>query len=151
MQHNIPWIIYIIFVRFRWHLQRDMMNPRRLRYGPILNGFQCTDCCSFSLRFASCAQRNDLTHQCWNKMATISQTTCFKTFLCDNVWIPNRISLKNVCPINHIPEFVQIMAWCQPGNKPWSEPRLLYWRIYASPVLSELKRGGNSSESHQGY
>ena len=46
------------------------------------------------------------------------------TFLNGNVWISIKISLKFVPkgPISNIPAFVQIMAWCRPGNKPLSEP-----------------------------
>ena len=37
------------------------------------------------------------------------------------------LSLKFVPkgPINNIPALVQIMAWCQPGNKPLSEPMMV--------------------------
>ena len=45
----------------------------------------------------------------------------------ENVWIPNKISLKFVPkgPINNIPSLVQIMAWCRPGDKPLSEPMMV--------------------------
>ena len=48
-------------------------------------------------------------------------------FLNENVWIPNKISLKFVLkgPINDIPALVQIMAWRRPGDKPLSEPMLV--------------------------
>ena len=48
-------------------------------------------------------------------------------FLNDDVWIPNKISLKFVPkgPINNIPALVQIMAWHRPGDKPLSEPMLV--------------------------
>ena len=41
-----------------------------------------------------------------------------------NLWILIKISLKfgHKGPINNIPALVQIRAWCQPGNKPLSEP-----------------------------
>ena len=44
-----------------------------------------------------------------------------------NVWIPITISLKFVPqgPINSILELVQIMAWCQAGNKPLCEPKVV--------------------------
>ena len=47
-------------------------------------------------------------------------------FLNENVWIPIKISLKFVPkgPIYIIPAMVQIMAWCRPGDKPLSEPRM---------------------------
>ena len=45
-------------------------------------------------------------------------------FLNENIQISIKISLKFVpkVPINNIPALVQIMAWCQPGDKPLSEP-----------------------------
>ena len=48
-------------------------------------------------------------------------------FLNENVWIPLKFSLKFVPkgPINNIPALVQIMAWCGPGDKPLSEPKLV--------------------------
>ena len=47
-------------------------------------------------------------------------------FLNENVWTPLKISLKFVpkVRINNIPAWVQIMAWCQPGDKPLSELRM---------------------------
>ena len=48
-------------------------------------------------------------------------------FLTENVWISIGISLMFVPkgPINNIPALVQIMAWCQPGDKPLSEPMIV--------------------------
>ena len=45
----------------------------------------------------------------------------------ENAWILLKISLKCVpkVQINKIPALVQIMAWCQPGNKPLSEPMMV--------------------------
>ena len=45
----------------------------------------------------------------------------------ENVWIPNKVSLKFVPkgPINNIPSLVQIMAWRRPGDKPLSEPMMV--------------------------
>ena len=50
-----------------------------------------------------------------------------RILLNENVWIPNKILHKFVPkgPINNIPSLVQIMAWCQPGDKPLSEPIML--------------------------
>ena len=47
-------------------------------------------------------------------------------FLNENVWILVKNSLKYVPkgPINNIPALVQIMAWCQSGDKPLSEPMM---------------------------
>ena len=48
-------------------------------------------------------------------------------FLNENVWIPNKISLRFVPKgsINNIPALVQIMAWRRPGDKPLSEPMMV--------------------------
>ena len=48
-------------------------------------------------------------------------------FLNENVWILLTISLKFVpkVQINNFPAFVQIMAWCHPGDKPLSEPMMI--------------------------
>ena len=48
-------------------------------------------------------------------------------FLNENASISIKISLKFVSkgPINNIPAFVQIMAWCRPGDKPLSEPMMV--------------------------
>ena len=45
-------------------------------------------------------------------------------FLNENIWILIKISLKfdPKGPINSIPALVEIMAWCQTGEKPLSEP-----------------------------
>ena len=65
------------------------------------------------------------------------------SFLNDNVLIWIKISLKFVpgCPINNIPALVQIMAWRWPGDKPLSEPTMVWLstHIYASLGLNELK------------
>ena len=46
-----------------------------------------------------------------------------RIFVNENKWISIKISLKFVPkgPIDNIPALVQIMAWCQTGNKPLSE------------------------------
>ena len=67
---------------------------------------------------------------------------CF--FLNENVGNLIEISLKFVpkSPINNIPALVQIMAWRRSGDKPSHYPNqwwLVYWRIYASLGLNELK------------
>ena len=66
----------------------------------------------------------------------------------ENVWIPNKISLKFVPrgPINNIPELVQIMAWRRPGDKPLSEamllslPKYIYvtWPQWVKPSISAM-------------
>ena len=47
-------------------------------------------------------------------------------FLNENVLVLIKISLKFVHKgqINNIPALVYIMAWCRPGDKPLSEPRM---------------------------
>ena len=45
-------------------------------------------------------------------------------------------------PINNNPALVQIMAWRRSGDKPLSEPMMVYWCIYASLGLNELMSYG---------
>ena len=49
-------------------------------------------------------------------------------FLNENVWISINGSLTFVPrgPINNIPTLVQVMAWRRPGDKPLSEPMMVY-------------------------
>ena len=49
-------------------------------------------------------------------------------FVNENAKISIKISLKFIpkCPINYIPALVKIMAWCQPGDKPLSEPTMTH-------------------------
>ena len=49
-------------------------------------------------------------------------------FLNENVWISLKIPLTFVPgdPINNNPAWVQIMAWRRPGDKPLSEPMLVF-------------------------
>ena len=59
----------------------------------------------------------------------------------ENVWILIKIS-QNFVPmgsVNNIPTLVQIMAWNRPGDKPLSEPMMVYWRIYTLLSLNGLK------------
>ena len=77
----------------------------------------------------------------------------FKSILWnENVWISLNISLKFVrkVPISNIPTLVQIMAWRRPGDKPSSEPMIVYWRIYASLGLNELI-GSTQNNSSRRY
>ena len=75
-------------------------------------------------------------NQCWLIINTLRlrQNGChfldnvFKwTFLNENVWISDKISLKFVAkgPINNIPAFIEIMACCHSGDKPLSEPMMV--------------------------
>ena len=61
-------------------------------------------------------------------------------FLNGNVWILIMTSLKFVPYglINNIPALVPIMAWCQPGNKPLSEPMMVSLLIHISYALLGL-------------
>ena len=61
-------------------------------------------------------------------------------FLNENKWISLKISLKFVLkgPINDIPALVQIMARRRPGDKPLSEPMMVYRRVFESLGLNEL-------------
>ena len=90
-------------------------------------------------------QENAFENVIWEMAALLSQPQCVNTlgprqnqryfaddifkciFVNENVWIPIKISLKFVSkgPINNIPTLVQIMAWCQPGDKLLSEPMMI--------------------------
>ena len=49
-------------------------------------------------------------------------------FLIDDIWIAINISLKFVPKgqIDNIPALVQIMAWRRPGDKPLSDPMMIF-------------------------
>ena len=51
----------------------------------------------------------------------------FKCILNGNAWISIKISLNLAAegPNNNNPVLVQLMAWCQPGDKPLSEPMMV--------------------------
>ena len=53
---------------------------------------------------------------------------CICIFLNGNEWHSIKISLKFVpkVPISNIPALVQIMAWRRPGDKPLSEPMMVF-------------------------
>ena len=57
-----------------------------------------------------------------------TDNTFKRIFLNENVRISLKISLKFVPkgPINNIPSLVQVMAWCKPGDKPLSEPMMVW-------------------------
>ena len=52
-----------------------------------------------------------------------------RIFVNENVWILIEISLKFFPkgPINNIPALVQIMVWRRPGDKPLSEPMMVFF------------------------
>ena len=62
-----------------------------------------------------------------------------RIFLNENARISIKISLKYLSqgPINNNTALAQIMAWRRSGEKPLSEPMIVYWRIYASLGLNE--------------
>ena len=49
-------------------------------------------------------------------------------FFNENVWILIKISLKFVPkgPVNNIPALMQILARCWPGDKPLTEPMIVF-------------------------
>ena len=68
------------------------------------------------------------THWGQYKMVASLQMTLYKCiFLNENVLILIETSLKFVPKgsISNIPALVQIVAWCRPGDKPLSEPKLV--------------------------
>ena len=68
-----------------------------------------------------------LTHLSLDKMAAILEDNNFKCiFMNENDRIPIWISLKFVSksPIDNKPALIQVMAWCQIGDKPLPEPML---------------------------
>ena len=58
----------------------------------------------------------------------LADDTFKRIFLNENVRILIKISLKFVAkgPLNNTPTLVQIMAWRRPGNKPLSEPMVVW-------------------------
>ena len=81
----------------------------------------------------------ELSHWGQDKMATIFLDDILKWIFLMKIyefWL--KISLKSVPrgQVNNIPAFVEIMAWCQPGDKPLSEPMkvlimsLVMWQIF---------------------
>ena len=82
-----------------------------------------------------------LTHWGRDKMAATFQTVFSNAFFNENVGISINILLKFVPKgqINHIPAFVQVMAWRRPGNKPLFEPMMVSLQMHnASLGLYEL-------------
>ena len=69
-------------------------------------------------------------------------------FFNENCCVLIHISLKYVPkgPIDNNLALVQIMAWCQTGDKPLSEPMMAWFGdIYASLGLNEFSEIGNKS------
>ena len=83
----------------------------------------------------------NLKHWGRDKMAPIFQMTFSNAFLeLKCIYISIKISPKFVPngPVNNIPVLAQIIAWHHPGDKPLSQPMIVYWRIYAYLGLSEF-------------
>ena len=82
-----------------------------------------------------------LTHGGQDKMAAIFQTT-FSNAL---TWM-KMYEFRFIIPINNIPALVQIMAWCHPGDKPLSEPRMVTLLMHICVTRSQwVDRGMFSS------
>ena len=71
-------------------------------------------------------------------------------FLKENVWIPTITSLKFVPkgPINNIPALVQIMAWRCPGDKPVSEPMLIFVLMHICVTRPQWVNDGTLDNKH---
>ena len=76
--------------------------------------------------FCICTNINTLRPRQDGRYFTDDVSKCI--FLNENVWISLKVPLKFVPkgPINNIPALVQIMAWRRPGDKPLSEPMLVF-------------------------
>ena len=56
------------------------------------------------------------------------------------------------CQIDNKPEFIQLMAWCQTGDMPLSEPMVAYVTdINSSFGLDGLTRTGKQEFFHQDF
>ena len=75
-----------------------------------------------------CSGCNVLTHSARQDGRYFADDVLKCIFFNENVWISLKIPLKFVPrgPINNIPALVQIMAWRRPGDKPLSEPMLVF-------------------------
>ena len=115
-----------------------LMTPILLQLAILLHHFVISHTAWFCIKFetdwiteAKAGSKYDfawseLTHWGPGKFPAISQI--FKCiFLNENVLISLKISLKFVpnISINNIPALVQIMVWCQLGDKPLSEPMMV--------------------------
>ena len=88
----------------------------------------------------------DVTRPQWVNKYRLRQIGCHfadntlkRIFLNENVRIFIKISLKFVSKgsINNIPALAQIMVWCQPGNKPLSEPKMVRLLTYICITRSQ--------------
>ena len=96
-------------------------------------------------------QIKHLTHWGWKKIRRFFPDTIFKwIFLNENVWIWIKISLKFVPkdPINSIASLVQIMAWDQVGDKPWSKPMMVSVLTHIYVTRPQWIKGRGSLAPH---
>ena len=78
-------------------------------------------------------------------MDAMLQTPFSSAFFNENIWLPTKISLNYVSYglSDNMAALVQILAWCQPGDKPLSEPMMgkfgdSYMRLSASMINCPL-------------
>ena len=72
-------------------------------------------------------------------------------FWTENVcWIPMIIALNFVLkvPINNSPALDQIMAWCRPGDKPLSEPKMISLTTHLCIIWAQWVKGTWNSYVH---
>ena len=144
-----PLIFSYVFVSITiWmHLDIDgtggaFMNQRFTSYPPVINhnlgwcNYDLDICCHIAS-----LSHNGLTHWGRVKMAAIFADDIFICiFLNKSFWISYKISLEYVPygVIDNEPSLVEIMGCRRMGDKPLSQP-MIYWRMYASLGLDELK------------
>ena len=71
-------------------------------------------------------------------------------FFNENVWISIKNSLNFVrkVRINNIPALVQIMAWCQPGDKSLSETVMVRFSMHIGVTWPHWVKGDNIMKMH---
>ena len=117
--HYAPFFLFSAPSKWNVFLRITEIGAHKLRlHAPftmdIIKGRLLFD--AFSDVFMSCICFADTVNICGNKHIFI---VIVIVIVKENVWI----SLKFV-PTN-MPALVQIMAWCQPGDKPLSEPMMI--------------------------
>ena len=70
------------------------------------------------------SERKVLTHWVWDEWDNILQTT-FSSVFSSMKMFEFRLKFVPKGPINNIPAFIKIMAWCRPGDKSLSEPMMV--------------------------
>ena len=99
--------------------------------------------CIYSGRFNTLMPRRNRRHFADNIFKCI--------FLNENVRTSINISPKFVPkgPINNIPALVQIMAWCRPGNKPFSEPLMVKLSTHICITQPQWVNSARPNDAHQ--